>query len=146
MTEFRVWAPKPALVRLDVDGAVHPMTRSDDGWWHASVDAPADARYGYLLDDDPKPCCPTRDQPVNPMACTSARSCGTRARRPGPTTTGPADRSKARSIYELHVGTFTQAGTFDSAIEKLDYLVDFGHRFRRADAGQLVRRHARLGI
>jgi len=40
MTEFRVWAPTPALVRLDVGGAVHPMTRSDDGWWHADVDAP----------------------------------------------------------------------------------------------------------
>lgn len=29
-------------------------------------------------------------------------------------------------IYELHVGTFTPAGTFDSAIEKLDYLRDLG--------------------
>ena len=32
-------------------------------------------------------------------------------------------------IYELHVGTFTPAGTFDSAIEKLDYLVDLGIDF-----------------
>ena len=32
-------------------------------------------------------------------------------------------------IYELHVGTFTGAGTFDSAIEKLDYLVDLGIDF-----------------
>lgn len=53
MPEFRVWAPKPALVRLDVNGAVHAMTRSADGWWHTTVAAPADARYGYLLDDDP---------------------------------------------------------------------------------------------
>jgi maltooligosyltrehalose trehalohydrolase len=29
-------------------------------------------------------------------------------------------------VYELHVGTFTQAGTFDSAIERLDYLVELG--------------------
>lgn len=48
MPEFRVWAPKPALVRLDVNGAVHAMTRSADGWWHTTVAAPADARYGYL--------------------------------------------------------------------------------------------------
>jgi maltooligosyltrehalose trehalohydrolase len=54
VTEFRVWAPKPALVRLDVDGVVHPMMRSRDGWWHAHLDAAAEARYGYLLDDDPK--------------------------------------------------------------------------------------------
>ena len=26
-------------------------------------------------------------------------------------------------IYELHVGTFTPEGTFDAAIERLDYLV-----------------------
>jgi maltooligosyltrehalose trehalohydrolase len=32
-------------------------------------------------------------------------------------------------IYELHVGTFTQAGSFDSAIEKLDYLVELGVDF-----------------
>ena len=32
-------------------------------------------------------------------------------------------------IYELHLGTFTPAGTFDSAIEKLDYLVDLGIDF-----------------
>ena len=32
-------------------------------------------------------------------------------------------------IYELHVGTFTPEGTLDSAIEKLDYLVDLGIDF-----------------
>lgn len=32
-------------------------------------------------------------------------------------------------IYELHIGTFTTAGTFDAAIEKLDYLVDLGIDF-----------------
>ena len=29
-------------------------------------------------------------------------------------------------IYELHVGTFTPAGTFAAAIDRLDYLVDLG--------------------
>src|SRR5262249_22222104 len=55
VTEFRVWAPKPAQVRLyldGTDGAVHAMTRSDNGWWHADVEAAPDSRYGYLLDDD----------------------------------------------------------------------------------------------
>ncbi len=32
-------------------------------------------------------------------------------------------------IYELHIGTFTPAGTFDAAIDKLDYLVDLGVDF-----------------
>ena len=55
MHEFAVWAPKPDTVRLDVDGTAHPMTRGRDGWWRATVEAAPDARYGYLLDDDPKP-------------------------------------------------------------------------------------------
>jgi maltooligosyltrehalose trehalohydrolase len=29
-------------------------------------------------------------------------------------------------FYELHIGTFTPQGTFDSAIERLDYLVELG--------------------
>ena len=53
MTDFAVWAPLPKLVRLDVDGTVHDMTAGDDGWWRAGVDCAADARYGFLLDDDP---------------------------------------------------------------------------------------------
>ena len=32
-------------------------------------------------------------------------------------------------IYELHIGTFTREGTLDSAIDKLDYLVDLGVDF-----------------
>ena len=32
-------------------------------------------------------------------------------------------------IYELHIGTFTAEGTFDAAIDKLDYLVDLGVDF-----------------
>jgi 1,4-alpha-glucan branching enzyme len=32
----------------------------------------------------------------------------------------------ASLIYELHVGAFTAEGTFDSAVERLDHLVDLG--------------------
>ena len=46
--EFAVWAPRPERVRLDVDGTLHAMTRSDDGWWRAVVDARPDARYGFV--------------------------------------------------------------------------------------------------
>jgi maltooligosyltrehalose trehalohydrolase len=128
MAEFRVWAPKPELVRLDVEGAVHPMRRSDDGWWHADVTAPADARYGYLLDDDPTvlpdPRSPRQPDGVHARsqlwdASGALWSDGDWAGRP----------VSGAVIYELHLGTFTAAGTFDSAIEKLDYLVDLGIDF-----------------
>src|SRR6516164_9065521 len=51
--EFAVWAPLPDRVRLDLAGALHPMEREDDGWWRATVDAAPDARYGFVLDDEP---------------------------------------------------------------------------------------------
>ncbi|HTY31456.1 malto-oligosyltrehalose trehalohydrolase [Mycobacterium sp.] len=123
MTEFRVWAPRPALVRLDVDGAVHPMTRSDDGWWHADVEAARDARYGYLLDDDPTvlpdPRSPRQPDGVHARSqlWDPAGAAWTDGEWPGRSIGGAV-------IYELHVGTFTPTGTFDAAIERLDYLVD----------------------
>ncbi len=131
MPEFRVWAPKPALVRLDVNGAVHAMTRSADGWWHTTLAAPADARYGYLLDDDPTVLPDPRSarQPDGVHARSQrweppgqSGAAGTNAGWPGRSVEGAV-------IYELHIGTFTTAGTFDAAIEKLDYLVDLGIDF-----------------
>ena len=125
MREFAVWAPNPESVRLDVDGQVYPMTPAADGWWRATVDASPDARYGYLLDDDPEvlpdPRSPRQPDGVHdrsqlweptPQAWTDSGWTGLSA--------------QGAVIYELHIGTFTPAGTFDSAIEKLDYLVDLG--------------------
>ncbi|QLL09668.1 malto-oligosyltrehalose trehalohydrolase [Mycobacterium vicinigordonae] len=125
MAEFRVWAPRPEVVRLDVEGNVHAMTRADDGWWHATIDAPTAARYGFLLDDDPT---------VLPDPRSARQPDGVHERSqlwdPGAATWTDADwvgRSvEGAVIYELHVGTFTPAGTFAAAIEKLDYLVDLG--------------------
>jgi maltooligosyltrehalose trehalohydrolase len=131
MTEFRVWAPRPELVRLDVDGAVHAMRRSDDGWWHTTVDTPPDARYGYLLDDDstvlPDPRSARQPDGVHERSQLWDAGSATSATW---TDAGWAGRSvEGAVIYELHVGTFTPAGTFGSAIEKLDYLVDLGIDF-----------------
>jgi maltooligosyltrehalose trehalohydrolase len=128
MSEFRVWAPKPALVRLDVGGAVHAMRRSDDGWWHATVETPRDARYGYLLDDDPTVLPDPRSarQPDGVHERSQLWDAGNATW----TDAGWTGRSvEGAVIYELHVGTFTPAGTFDSAIEKLDYLVGLGIDF-----------------
>ncbi len=128
MTEFRVWAPKPELVRLDVDGAVHPMRRSDEGWWHADVDADTDARYGFLLDDDPT----VLPDPRSPRQPDGVHERSQRWDASGVAWTDHAWSGRSIEgavIYELHVGTFTAAGTFDAAAEKLDYLVDLGVDF-----------------
>jgi maltooligosyltrehalose trehalohydrolase len=146
VTEFRVWAPKPELVRLDVDGAVHPMRRSDDGWWHATVETTPDARYGYLLDDDPTVLpdprsarqpdgVHARSQLWDPAGATwtdgdwAGRSVSGDREGGGAGRSGSPPSASGAVIYELHVGTFTAAGTFDAAIEKLHYLVDLGVDF-----------------
>ncbi len=131
MVEFAVWAPRPAMVHLDVDGSSHPMSRSADGWWRAAVDAAPDARYGYLLDDDPE---------VLPDPRSARQPDGVHGRSQLWDATDPsvarwtdgdwAGRTVAGAvIYELHLGTFSPGGTFDSAVEKLDYLVDLGVDF-----------------
>jgi maltooligosyltrehalose trehalohydrolase len=128
MTEFQVWAPKPALVRLDVEGHVHAMTRSGDGWWHTAVDTAADARYGYLLDDDPT-VLPDPRSPRQPDGVHERSQLWDPAGAIWTDTEWPGRSVSGAVIYELHLGAFTEAGTLDSAIEKLDYLVDLGIDF-----------------
>ncbi|MET0704146.1 MAG: malto-oligosyltrehalose trehalohydrolase [Mycobacterium sp.] len=126
--EFAVWAPKPDLVRLDVEGTLYPMTRGDDDWWRATVDAAPDAKYGFVVGDDakvlPDPRSPRQPNGVHDRSqlwdATSA------------TWTDGAWQGKSIEgavIYELHIGTFTPDGTLDAAIERLDYLVDLGVDF-----------------
>jgi len=126
--EFAVWAPRPERVQLDVDGTLHPMTRTEDTWWRAVVDVTPEARYGFVLDDDPKVLPDPRSarQPEgvherSQLWC-PAPGAWTDAEWRGRTIEGAV-------IYELHVGTFTAAGTFDSVIERLDHLVDLGVDF-----------------
>lgn len=128
MPEFAVWAPLPRIVRLDVDGALTDMSRTDDGWWRASVDCDPDARYGFVLDDDPA-VLPDPRSPRQPDGVHGrSQLWDINAFR------WTDDRWEGRSIagsviYELHIGTFTSEGTFDAAIEKLDYLVALGADF-----------------
>ena len=126
--DFAVWAPRPEQVRLDVDGTLHPMTRTQDGWWRAVVDAAPDARYGFVLDDDPTVI-------PDPRSARQPEGVHERSQLWSPSQDGWTDAGwQGRSIeggviYELHIGTFTPGGTFDSAIDKLDYLVDLGVDF-----------------
>ncbi|MGB5112059.1 MAG: malto-oligosyltrehalose trehalohydrolase [Mycobacterium sp.] len=123
--QFAVWAPCPERVRLHVDGTVYPMERAADDWWRAEVPAAVDSRYGFVLDDD---------DTVLPDPRSARQPDGVHASSqlwtPDAAPTDWAGRSiEGATIYELHIGTFTAAGTLDSAIEKLSYLVDLGVDF-----------------
>ncbi len=102
------------------------MTRGEDGWWRATVDAAPDARYGFLLDDDPA----LLPDPRSPRQPDGVHEPSQLWQRPELTDTGWDGRSvQGAVIYELHIGTFTATGTFDAAIDKLDHLVDLGVDF-----------------
>jgi maltooligosyltrehalose trehalohydrolase len=95
------------------------------GWWQADVPTALPGReYGFLLDEDEQvlPDPRSRRQPRGvhqPSQFYADDFAWTDAGWPG---RGLADSV----IYELHVGTFTQAGTLDEAIRRLDHLVDLG--------------------
>lgn len=120
---FRLWAPAAKSVDL-LAGETHAMTRRDDGWFETTVDgAKAGARYLFRIDgeiDVPDPA--SRFQP-NDVA--------------GPSevidpkfdwrTTGWKGRPWHECVFmELHVGTFTSAGTYRGAIAELDRLAELG--------------------
>ncbi|MCE6995970.1 malto-oligosyltrehalose trehalohydrolase [Saccharothrix sp. S26] len=119
---FSVWAPARERVRVRVDGRDHEMTAGAGGWWHADVSG---LDYGFLLDDsdDVLPDPRSRWQPDGVHGPSRVYD-HSAFRWTDQAWTGRA--LPGAVLYELHIGTFTAAGTFDGAIERLDHLVDLG--------------------
>lgn len=127
MNEFKVWAPNVQKVSVKVGERSYPMSRDGDrGWWRVAVeDAGPGTDYGFALDDDPKAWPDPRSQwqpygvhGMSRIYDQGAFAWSDRVWQPPPLSTAV--------IYELHVGTFTAQGTFDSTMERLDYLVELG--------------------
>ena len=98
----------------------------DDGWWRRDVDnAGPGADYGLLIDDDPKAYPDPRSlwQPNGVHSLSRVYDQGAFSWTDAKFRLIPLASS---IIYELHIGTFTPAGTLDAAIEKLGHLVDLG--------------------
>jgi maltooligosyltrehalose trehalohydrolase len=125
---FEVWAPNATSAELDVLGGRRAMTAQDGGWW--SLDVPEAAhgtRYGYLLDGEgPYPDPRSRRQPDGVFGPSAVYDHG-RFTWSDDEWTGRDLRGAV--IYELHIGTFTQEGTFQAAIERLGHLVELGVAF-----------------
>jgi maltooligosyltrehalose trehalohydrolase len=119
---FRVFslAHEPVLVVGDVE---HAMVDEGHGTWVATVEAVVGADYAYLIDGVRLPDPHTRLQP-------SGLRGPSRVVDPGAWTwtdqgwDGVALEQLV--VYELHVGTFTQEGTFDAVIPHLGELAELG--------------------
>jgi maltooligosyltrehalose trehalohydrolase len=96
------------------------------GWWSVSVErAGSGSDYGLVIDDDAKvyPDPRSQWQPNGVHGLSRVYDQAAFAWSDEGWDALPLERSV---IYELHIGTFTPGGTFDAAIERLDYLAELG--------------------
>ena len=119
---FRVWVPEEQRVRVRVDGTDHEMTQDGGGWWSADVEGD---RYAFLLGDDETPL-PDPRSLRQPDGVHEASQTYDHDAFDWTDVAWPGRSLEGSVLYELHVGTFTPGATFDSAIERLDHLVDLG--------------------
>lgn len=121
---FEVWAPSASTVALWLDGLRHPMTSTTGGRW-VSDDLEGE-RYGFLVDGDEKPIADPRSRRQPDGVHEPSAIVG---ELPFSDETWTGRQLAGSVLYELHIGTFTPEGTLDSAIDKLDHLVDLGIDF-----------------
>ncbi len=119
LAELRVWAPNATDVRV----GDQKLAAESDGVFAGVIEAQVGSDYGFSLDGappTPDPCSrwqpgglhgPSRILDTNELAWTAE----------------PAPISLERLVvYELHVGTFTEEGTFEAAIPRLEELASLG--------------------
>ncbi|WP_044198521.1 malto-oligosyltrehalose trehalohydrolase [Dyadobacter tibetensis] len=127
LAQVQVWAPLASLVEicLHKNQVRLALNQLQDGYWGIETDAlsPGDY-YKFSLDGTP----------LLPDPCSRAQPEGVH---------GPSQAIRLDDfcwtdsnwkniplseyvIYELHVGTFSDQGTFEGVLNRLDYLVDLG--------------------
>ncbi len=126
-----VWAPDSQRVRAVIatgeDQRQTELARdaSRSGWWQLDEDLPPGTRYGYLVDDDETAVPDPRSRRLPDGVHGLTEVYDTEAHQWQDS--GWQGRKLAGGvIYEMHVGTFTKGATLDSAIERLDHLVELG--------------------
>ncbi|MEP7062928.1 MAG: malto-oligosyltrehalose trehalohydrolase [Betaproteobacteria bacterium] len=127
-TRFRLWAPTASQVYVELDNGdrgVHRLSALPGGWFEARVDAvAAGARYAFRCDGgQPRPDPASRANPDGVHGASAIVDPRAYAWRQGRWRGRPWHEAV---IYELHVGTFTPAGTFLGVIDRLDDLADLG--------------------
>ena len=122
---IEVWAPRAARVDLVVGDRRHCLERPDEQGWHrADVDLPPGTDYGFSLDGGP-----VRADPRSPWQPDGSARPSRAIDHDAFTWTDQRWRGRSLAgsvLYELHIGTFTEEGTFDAAIARLDALVELG--------------------
>ena len=122
LAELRVWAPHARSVAVRLASGDHALAEEEEGFWAAAAPATAGDDYRFVLDGDdvwPDPC--SRWQPDGVRG--PSRILDTGAFR---ITAGPGVPLEELVLYELHVGTFSAAGTFDGVVPRFAALRELG--------------------
>ncbi len=127
---FRVWAPtheRVSLVLEPASASPRELALVRDGEYHAAVvlELAVGTRYQFRLGDEPELVADpaSRSQPAGPFGPSEVID---------PLTFPWTDAAwgglppQAHVLYELHVGTFTPAGTYAAAADELPFLAELG--------------------
>lgn len=125
-TWFRLWAPKCANVQLVLSEAeTVPMRTNGQGWHEIEVPGvTAGTLYRFAL--------PDRSLIADPASRFQPQGLDGPSAVIDPTLFQWTDKAwvgrdwEEAILYELHIGAFTESGTWASAIERLDHLADLG--------------------
>jgi len=124
---FALWAPGARDVALELEGdqKTRSLQARSNGWWElTTTSARSGTRYRYVIDGTlrvPDPA--SRFAPegvhgpsevIDPYAFT------------WPDADWKGRAWETAVLYELHIGAFTQSGTYDGVTERLDDLVELG--------------------
>jgi maltooligosyltrehalose trehalohydrolase len=124
---FRVWAPSARLVEVEIEGGPRqPLMSEPNGYFSESIAAAGPGtRYRFRINgaDLALPDPASRCQPDGPHGTSEVVDPTTFAWTDGNWRGVPQERLV---IYEMHVGTFTPAGTWTAAAEHLRSLADLG--------------------
>ena len=125
-TFFRVWAPQARQVEVvfeDGGEPAMPLQHEADGYFSGATSTRT-RLYRYRVDGRgpfPDPCSRFQPQGVHgPSLIVDSDAF------PWTDQSWRGARIRGQVIYEIHVGAFTPAGTFDAAAEKLEYLRELG--------------------
>jgi maltooligosyltrehalose trehalohydrolase len=121
---FRVWAPNVQTLAVSVGGGVFPMTREGEDFQVLLPYAQPGQTYSLVLDE-------AKERP-DPVSRSQPQGVHGPSEIIDPDAFVWSDKQwkgldlSQYIVYELHTGTFTPEGTFESVIRKLPYLKDLG--------------------
>ena len=125
--EFVVWAPLVQNMSVHItepESADYELLKSEKGYWRKKIKVDAGAKYFFKVNDGVE--FPDPASNYQPYGVHGASEVIDHNRFKWEDDKWNGLELKDAIIYEIHPGTFTDEGTFNSAIEKLDHLVELG--------------------